>query len=258
MRSLLFLSLALMFACGRVAFDPVVADSGTTPIDADTCTVPGLLAAWSMNSADVTGTTVLDRSGNGRDGTLVGSPPPTLSAGHVAEALDFTGTTLAYMSVPSLPLDSTAGAFTTVSLWFRSDDPTVDQGVFCLPTGPVAGAPRYCMWLTKQSGPLTLCINTGNGECWGFADNGLIGRWVHVAAIYANGPTTGGSFFIDGSAATMSCVFGACNQTRVAQPPFEVGNSDSTYAWRGRVDDVRVFARALGASEVVQLIGCAR
>jgi hypothetical protein len=73
-----------------------------------------------------------------------------------------------------------------------------------------------------------------------------------------NGATTGGSFFIDGAPVTMSCVFGTCDKTRVTQGPFEIGNSDSDYPWRGSLDDVRVYERALSASEVAQVIACAR
>ncbi len=55
----------------------------------------------------------------------------------------------------------------------------------------------------------------------------------------------------------MGCRFGTCDQVRVAQPPFEIGNRDATYAWRGKLDDVRAYARALTATEVVQLATCA-
>lgn len=261
MRSLPLLFLFLG-ACGRLSFDSLgerVADADPSDVaDADNCAVAGLVAAWSMNTGDVIGTKLRDVSGQGHDGTFVGSPAPVLAAGAAGQALDFSATSLAYVNVPSLPLSATTGASTTVALWFRNDNANLSEGVFCMPAGPVAGPPRYCMWLTRQSGEITLCINSGEGECWGITDNALIGRWVHVAAVYVNGATTGGRFFIDGVPATMSCVFGNCDRNRVTQGPFEMGNSDATYPWRGRLDDVRVFDRALVADDVARVMACAR
>lgn len=253
-------SLLLLGACGRLSFDPLSERAGdarpSDVADADTCAVGGAIGAWSMNDSELSGTTLRDVSGKGHDGTLVGSPEPALAAGPAGQALDYSATSLAYVNVPSLPLDATTGAFTTVTLWFRNDNPNVSEGVFCMPAGPSAAPPRYCMWLTNQGGPITLCINGGEGECWGITDNGLIGRWVHVAAVYVNGPTTGGTFFVDGAPVSMSCVFGTCDKTRVTQGPFEIGNSDPNYPWRGSLDDVRVFDRALDADEVARVMAC--
>lgn len=250
-------TVAFVAGCGRLGFEDARRDATSPVTDADPCASPsGLIGAWPMDTQDLQGSTLIDRSGNGRDGTLIGSTLPILSPGRVGQALDFSATSIAYVDVPTLPLDASPSTATTVSLWFFEGNANADEGVVCLPTGPTTAPPRYCLWLTNRIGPASLCINGGEGECWGITDPGLIGRWVHVVVIYANGRTDGGRLYIDGVPATMSCRFGVCDRVRVAQPPFEIGNRDSGYAWRGLIDDVQVFARALDATEIAQLHAC--
>jgi hypothetical protein len=252
----------LVAGCGRIGFSPTPSDDagGDGPGDGgDPCAVvdTGLLGAWSLDAEDVQGGIVHDGSGRGHHGTLVGAPGPVVVPGRIGDALDFSATSLAWVDLASVPLDSTAGGFTTVSLWLWRDDPAADEGVVCLPTGPVPGPPRYSLWLTNRSGPPSLCINTGVGDCWGIIDPGVIGRWVHVAIVYANGRTIDGQLYVDGAPVVMGCRFGTCDQTRVAMSPLSLGCSDPTYAWRGRLDEVRVFDRALSATEVRLLHDCA-
>ena len=258
-RRRLIASAALLAGCGRIDFLPV-GDGGDQSIDTtmDPCAamVGGEVGAWTLDVADIVGTSVRDRSGFGHDGVVMGTMPvPT--TGRIGEALDFAGTTLSYIDLPSVPLDGTPGNFTTISLWMRTDNANVDEALACLPTGPVAGPPRYSMWLTKRAASLFLCINTGEGDCWGLEVSNVLGRWVHLVGVYANGPTIGGQLYLDGVAAAMSCAFGVCDNTRVAQAPFSIACSDPTYAWHGSLDDVRIYNRALTAAEVAQLYRCA-
>jgi hypothetical protein len=255
----------LASGCGRLAFDVTpaaadAADSMTSASDAAGACAPtnGLLAAWPLDAADIVGTTILDRSGNGRHGEMIGTPAPSSISGRVATAIDFSSAPFSYVNVDNLPLNTVPGELNTIALWFRNDNPNVNEGVFCLPAGPVAGPPRNCLWLTTPGpAPISLSINGGQSECWGIEDAGLIGRWVHVVGIYINGATVGGSLYIDGAPVTMGCRFGVCDQSRVAAAPFELGNSDSSYAWRGMLDDVRVYDRGLSAAEIAKLFACA-
>jgi hypothetical protein len=253
--------------CGRLQFDPIdgrtAVGDGVAQDDSDSgsacaTAVGGAAGVWTLDAADVNGTVVRDRSGFGRDGTLVGTPTPVTTAGRVGEALDFAGTNLSYVNVPNVPLDVTPGTVTSVSLWFWTDDTNVDEALACIPTGPTTGPPRYSLWLTHDGGTTSLCINTGEGDCWGLdLPSTIFGRWVHVVVEWVNGPTIGGQLYVDGVAATMSCRFGTCNNSRTTQSPFSIACSDAGYAWHGRLDDVRLFSRALSADEVTRLHECA-
>lgn len=244
----------LLAGCGRLGFDTERIDDAAS--DGSGCQSPlaGLSGAWSMDAADVSGFQVLDGSGGGLHGMLRGSPPPRVAPGRIGEALDYGATTVGFVDLPGIPVGASS---TTVSLWFFHSDPNVDEVLVYLPATPDPTPPRYDLWLTTAGGPLALCINTGNGECWGTTDPSLLDRWVHVVAVFANGPMTGSTLFIDGTPVTMQCEFGTCDQSRTVQAPFTIGGSDNTYSWHGLIDDVRFYDRALSATEAVASFDCA-
>lgn len=252
---------AVLAGCGRLGFDLGAnvspGDGSPDGVLAPCAPTAGLVGSYGMDADDVVGGVVHDRSGNGHDGVVVGSPPPSIVPGKIGEALDYAGTSIAYVDLPGLPLDTSAGATNTVSLWFRHDDPNVDETIVYLPPGPGTAPPRYDLWLTDRIGTVSLCINSGIGDCWGITDANLVGRWVHVAAVFANGPTIDGTLYVDGAPVTMSCRFGPCDQSRAAMTPVTIGGSDSSYAWHGRLDEVRFHHRALTPSEVQDLYACA-
>lgn len=238
-------------ACGRLGFEE-------TSLAADpTCGVPGALGYWPLNAEDLAGGQVLDRSGRSAHGALMGTPSPTSAPGQLREALDFTATDLSFVALPDLGVDPTPEAATTVAMWFFHADPSVDDTLIYLPPGPGTAPPRYDLWLTTEvTGVPSLCINTGLGDCWGITDAGLVGRWVHVVAVFVNGATTDGTLYVDGVPATMDCRFGVCDQSRTVAPPFTLGGNDELYSWHGLLDDVRIFDRALTAGEAATLFAC--
>ncbi|MFO0713570.1 MAG: LamG-like jellyroll fold domain-containing protein [Sandaracinus sp.] len=269
-------TLALLVGCGRLRYAPSDAALGETPdtgaldaaLDAALdvgpvtgdagrdaavgCIVRAPEAYWPMDAVDVTTSLVLDRGGRGHVGQIFGDPLPSTAPGRLGQALDFTSTTLARVE-STVPFDQDQH---TVSLWMRNDDPAVDQGVFCVTPTPLPEAPRYCLWLTNRLGPVSLCINGGTGDCWGVTRDDLVGRWVHVVAVFANGPTTNGRLYIDGLPVTMECRFGTCDQSRVAQGPLMLGMNEDVYAWHGLLDDVRFFRGALDDTEAAALFAC--
>jgi hypothetical protein len=121
----------------------------------------------------------------------------------------------------------------------------------------VFGPPRYDIWFTAQMlGPVSLCINDGEDSCWGTTDPALIGRWVHLVAVFANGTLDQGSVFIDGAPVNATCRFGPCDRLRSAQNPVMIGGPDARYAWHGLMDDLRIYNRALSPAEIQSLYSC--
>lgn len=251
-----WLPILACLGCGRLGFEERAGTAGDAVVDLPCGPTTALLGHWAFDADEIAGTKVLDRSGQGHHGMLIGTPPPSVGPGRDGEALDFTGTTTAYVELADLPVG--ASAFTTAAMWFFHPAQDVDEVLIYLPPGPGTAPPRYDLWLnTDRIGSPALCINSGVGDCWGVEDPTLLGRWVHVVAVFADGPTTGGSLFVDGKPVVMSCVFGTCDQTRVVQNPVTLAASDDTYAWHGLLDDVRLFGRALEAGEARTLFDCA-
>ena len=153
--------------------------------------------------------------------------------------------------MPTIALNQTGGGANSVSLWFYRNG-TINDVLINLPESP-----RYDLWLTGGTGDF-LCINTGHSnDCFGVQDNSLLGRWVHVVAIFSNGPTTKGSLYIDGQDRNPACLagtngFGGCNFSATAAPPVSLGGQTSYY-FHGLLDEVRIYNRALTAAEVSDL-----
>jgi hypothetical protein len=217
----------------------------------------GLLAHYSMDHDAIVGTRVVDSSGHAADGTLVGFPAAPTAPGHFGDALVFPtdpDASAAYVDVPSgLAFDTSSGAANSVSLWFfRSSAPGVDDVLVYFPPGP-----RYDIWLTRNG--TALCLNAGNYDCFGVEDATLLDRWVHLVAVFVNGPTTAGEVWIDGVRQASTCleggVFLPCTTSRTVGPPYSLGGR-SDFLFHGKIDDVRFYARRLEASEIATLAHC--
>jgi hypothetical protein len=75
-------------------------------------------------------------------------------------------------------------------------------------------------------------------------------------ALFGNGPTGSSSLYIDGVPRTLTCQsgngFNSCNTSGTAALPVSLGG-DTDFFFHGLLDDVRVYNRALTASEVSSL-----
>lgn len=115
------------------------------------------------------------------------------------------------------------------------------------------------LWLQLGTGG-NLGISFGNGgplraagRRSAFSSETLpVGRWVHVVAV-VEGPDSFALYF-DGTARS----FGLSGEARQLQPGPGIGRIGSTLrspssGWRGRIDDVRIYGRALTRCEVRRL-----
>jgi hypothetical protein len=234
------------------------AQDATDAQDGGSC-VPitsGLLGHWTMDNTTINGTQLTDTSGNGNNGTLVGFPTPATVPGKFGQALSYSRSG-AYVDIPTLALDQSAGAVNSVSLWYyRSNSTSINDVLIFMPANP-----QYAAWLVQylpQTNGLFLCFNAGFGDCFGAQDNTgtLHDSWVHVVAMFSNGPTVQSALYIDGKNAEPICQtaagFQVCNQQRTVAAPVVFGGN-SMYPFRGWLDEVRIYNRALTAIEVTAL-----
>jgi hypothetical protein len=148
----------------------------------------------------------------------------------------------------TIALNEAAGGMNSVSMWFYRSGTNISDTLINLPNSP-----RYDLWLTGGTGNV-LCINTATNDCFGVQDNSLAGRWVHVVAMFYNGATVQGSIYIDGQNRNATCLngingLGTCTNSATAAPPVTLGG-DTSFYFRGLLDDVRIYNRALSAAEV--------
>jgi hypothetical protein len=233
--------------------DAQVLDSASeTTTEGGSCipVTSGLIGHWTMDLASIDGTVLTDISGNHSDGTLVGFSQPDTAPGRFGEALVYPSVGMAHVHIGVLPLDQSPMASNTVSMWFNRASGAIDDVLAMLPSSP-----RYDLWLTGTAGN-DLCINTGHGECFGVEDQNLTGRWVHVVAVFANGPIGEDTLYIDGQNRNAACLedagYSSCDQMGAAAAPVDFGG-ETDFFFHGMLDEVRIYSRALDAAEVTAL-----
>ena len=223
----------------------------------------GLVGHWTFDGPSISGTTVKDVSGSGNNGTMVNGPTPV--AGVLGQALSFNGTSQ-YVSVPdssSLRL-STALA---MALWFRTTSNGSDIGFIRKDT--LSGA-RYLYGIqmngvsngacsTHYSGGI-VAAQYYNGTCFEAPSTLDLndGKW-HQAVMTISGTTL--TLYVDGkfqSSTTITGIQGApTGATGIGADPANSSSGVMGYL-SGSIDDVRIYNRALSASEVKQLYNLGR
>jgi hypothetical protein len=194
----------------------------------------GLVAAYSFN--ETSGTTVTDASGNNNTGTISGATRTTV--GKFGGALVFNGTTarVTINDAPSLRLTTgitlEAWVFPTATLkgWRAIVDKNVD-GYYLMASsdqGNPAGGGTFTAGNQNTFGPSTLAVNV----------------WTHLAATF-DGVTV--RLYVNGVQVASQA------QTTPLTPTtgtLQIGADSYGEFFAGRIDEVRVYNRALSQGEI--------
>ncbi len=206
----------------------------------------GPIGYWEFEEG--MGTATADSSENGNNGTLVNSP--TWGAGVFGGALSFNGTS-SYVNLnntsitnslkPALPV--------TVSAWIKPASATGVQTVFASDN---FSSVYYGFDMKLVGGVLSCDYGSGTsaGSPYRRSKNGTTvltaGVWYHVAVViqgptsmnlYVNGVDNGGTY--NGSGGPM----------QYSTASSKIGSEGTNY-FNGVIDDVRVYNRALGTTEI--------
>ncbi len=197
----------------------------------------GLVGYWPMDSLD--GTNAADRSGNGNTGTTVNSP--SLVKGKISQALSFNGTNQYVSAANSSSLNPNA---VTVSGWAKANS--------------FGG---YTTFLNKQSGGVYQLEFTNNSaQAWVGTSGGHVacvssissasGTWYFYTLTYDS--VSGLSLYINGVVGCSGASAGVlANNTGTLTIGGDTANGGRWFD--GSIDDVRIYNRALSASEVMAL-----
>ncbi len=208
----------------------------------------GLVGYWTFDGPDIQGTTVIDRSGKGNNGTLTGT---TKTIGKLGQALSFNGSS---DYVDAGDINATDGVSKlSVSVWIYDANPTA--------LAPIVS--KYSSidgnWNFRTGGSndyMIFAFDFSNyGYTYDYAHEASI--WEHWVAVF-DGTQTGnsnrlkiyknGELNVAGFGGTIpATTFSDSNAVRIGSRP------DGSYYWNGKIDDVRVYTRALSASEVLYL-----
>ncbi len=212
--------------------------------------ISGLVGLWSFNGADMSGTTVYDRSGQGNNGTMTNYGTAGTSSkviGKVGQALLFDGVDdeVSIGSPSALALQNNL----TVSAWVKR---AVSGGTQTIVkrgnASSLTTANQLYQMRIDSTGELSFS-STGTTFTPSPAMTAPVNEWVHFACTidaanlilcYKNGVVSGNSATkTDGSPIDNTTLIG------------KGGNGGNFF--NGNIDEVRIYNKALSASEVKQL-----
>ncbi|MDE2041249.1 MAG: hypothetical protein KGI59_02615, partial [Patescibacteria group bacterium] len=229
--------------------------SGRTQVAALEGAGSGLVGWWKFDEGS--GTTAADSSGSGNTGTLVGGP--TWTTGQIGGALSFNGTnqyvTASTNSMPASAQAVSISAWVFISQYPNSKSSIVWRG--STSAGGGFGDPRiFALTLEGASNnvPVFYAESAGSGGLYYDATSSVsigTGSWHLITgtsdgsghlAIYVDGSSAGaqGPFLGFSSGSADSTVYVGADNSRSSLEDY----------FPGRVDDVRIYNRALSAQEV--------
>lgn len=214
----------------------------------------GLVGLWSFDGNDTSGTTAYDRSGSGNNGTLTNGA--TTTRGKLGQAVRFDGVNDYVGAQYDL-----ARASSTISVWIKTT--TKDEGI----SQWSSSAYTYNGFVDRvlslnSSGQARLYVYNGGGctDATYYIAGGADltdGNWHHIVGTW--GPA-GKYLYVDGVLAANNSV--GIQSSTGAMPYLTIGEGDSSCShspahqyFNGSLDDIRVYNRAVSASEVKLLYG---
>jgi len=222
--------------CGRIAFDPVLPNDA--PLD------PSLVAWYPLDVA------ATDATGHGHDGAcpVRGQGCPAPATGQLAGANDFSGATM--FEVPFAPDLNTANGF-TVSAWLSIAAAPATRG--CAITKGLGPAQfnswAMCVEPDQSVFFFTVADTTTNSQF--SAELLMLGAFHHVAVRYDG---TIKSIFLDGANVGDSQPFpGISFDSSSIFIGEDVDNDAPIAPFVGRIDDARLYNRALADAEIATL-----
>ncbi|QQR77585.1 MAG: LamG domain-containing protein [Candidatus Moraniibacteriota bacterium] len=213
----------------------------------------GILGYWKLD--DGSGTNATDSSGNGNTLAMTGSPSWT--TGQIgAYSLDFSGSGQ-YLSIAdpaSGILDFVDGADFTIVGWFNRDTFAADHTIVAKKTDQTTNA-GYVVWVDNNAGNDYLNFEISDGtdtySATGATNLSATG-WHHFAAVWND--NTGMYLYLDGSLDGSTTTSTAAINSLANANAFRIGaESDAGVPFDGKIDDVRLYGKALSEDAVKRL-----
>ena len=202
----------------------------------------GLVGHWTFDGPDML-TTVADKSGQGNNGNLIHSGSGTTTApGKIGQALNFDGVNDYVLT----PFNVSTLTNFTISLWEKTDNPNLGTQRFY--SADLGGTDRFYFGVNTLS-RVVLGLSDWNPTI----SSSLSSGWEHYV-IVLDGTT--GYVYRNGSLIASQAGITVSLPNKVLY----IGRDEpaSTNYFVGKMDDVRIYSRALSQSEITQLYNMGR
>ena len=211
-------------------------------------TTPQLIAGYPFEEGG--GSTVLDLSGNGNNGTLAGEVVRSLS-GETGEAIDFNGSD---SSINLGAMDITTPTM-SIALWFKPDDFGVSDGRLISKADGISSSAHYWMISTiSHAGQkrLRFRLKTENGGTSTLIGNAALipSVWTHVSVTYDG---VNMKLFQNGIEIGSLTKTGAISTSSSIEAWIGANPSNNKF-FDGLIDDVRLYGEALDGATIQDII----
>ena len=211
----------------------------------------GLVGWWTFDGKNMV-SNVADSSGQGNHGNLNGQTSTTTVPGKLGQALSFDGSN-DYVALGDVN-DLSGSQGVTVSAWVRpsaigtngilwrgESSVTKAYSLFLLSTDEI----RFRVTTTSTGSETSAALDTTTSPI------STLNQWYHIAGIYSDSDDTM-RIYVNGSQVVSN---GALASGVLADGAFieTIGSSNTSNLFNGSLDDVRIYNRALTATEVRQL-----
>lgn len=189
------------------------------------------------------GTSMVDASGNGRNGTYTGVTLGASGAlsGDTDTAITLAGASTSYASVPFAAWMSPAAV--TLEAWVKST--STDAVVFG--TMQTFGQPYY-LRISSTLG-LYFAARTSGGDSWANNTGQTVrdGNWHHIVGTFTPGTIKA---YLDGALVATNTGGAYANSLIAATSDLAIGRRGNGLYFGGQVDEVAIYGTALSATRV--------
>lgn len=206
----------------------------------------GLLGEWDFE--ELSGSSTADISGNNQTGTLSGGAAFGINRAEGNRSMTFNGTTASVKVADSSALNL-SGTTMSLALWVKPDGTGTRQTLLAK-----SGSQAYRLFLNSDE-TIGLSLALPDGTLAQATSPFAVpdGAWTHVAVTLSISSTQATiSFYLNG-VSNGSQTLSSISQIRAAAGALTFGVLDATSnaeAFSGSLDDIRIYNRALEASEV--------
>ena len=243
----------VLIAIVGLNFDFASEAKKTTNVSSEDPTAENLVGYWTLD--DGSGTTALDSSGNANTLTMTGSP--SWVTGNIgSSALDFSGSGQ-YLSVAdpsSGVLDFVDGSDFTITGWFNRDTAAADHTIVAKKNDQTTSA-GYVVWIDNNGSTDYLSAEISDGtdtySAVGTTNLSTTG-WHHFSVVWDD--SNGLYIYLDGKLDGSTTSSTTSINSLANALAFRIGaESDAGVSFDGKIDDIKVYNRALSVDEVSKL-----
>ena len=224
----------------------------------------GLVGHWTMDGKDVVNGVLQDKSGNGNNGQLVNIATSTFyTLGKIGQAFKFDGVDDSVNMGNVLNFERT-DSFSFVAWVKRNQTGSADQIITKMING---GAYTGYMLAFSSTDTIIFYIRNNISNVAAVGTTGAfsgVDKWYHIVATYNGSSLAAGmKIYVNGNLVSAGAIENSLSASIVNTQPLQLAIRGTTInatsnPLNGSLDDVRIYNRALSASEIQQLYNMGR